>query len=153
MVPRAPERPRGEAGFTLVELMIVLAVMGLLAGVAVWRWPSGGDDARAEAQILATRLAAARDQAIIEGRPIAIVVEPAGYRFEQRRGWQWQPLQDASLRERRLRSGVQAEGGARGIRIRFDSTGLPAAAATLRLRSGGHASQVELLADGEVRVS
>jgi general secretion pathway protein H len=132
--------------------MIVLAVMGLLAGVAVWRWPSSGDDAKAEAQALATRIAAARDQAIITGRPLALVVEPGGYRFEQRAGGEWVPTTETALRERRWQEGVTASIGAGGTRLRFDSVGLPDRGATLRLRSGGQASEVRILADGQVLI-
>lgn len=151
VVPRAPD-PAQQAGFTLVELMIVLAVMGLLAGVAVWRWPSSDNDARAEAQALATRIAAARDQAIIGGRSLALVVEPGGYRFEQRSGGEWAATTEPALRERRWKEGVTARLAASGTRVRFDSVGLPDRAATLRLQSGGQASEVRILADGEVLI-
>jgi general secretion pathway protein H len=132
--------------------MIVLAVMGLLAGVAVWRWPSSDNDARTEAQALATRIAAARDQAIIGGRPLALVVEPGGYRFEQRSGGEWSGTTEPALRERRWKEGVTASLAASGTRVRFDSVGLPDRAATLRLQSGGRASEVRILADGEVMI-
>ena len=37
---------RAPAGFTLLEMMLVLVIIGLLAGVAVWNLAGRGDDAR-----------------------------------------------------------------------------------------------------------
>jgi general secretion pathway protein H len=143
----------GERGFTLVELLIVLAVLGLLAGVAVARWPASDDAVRSEAAALATRLAAARDQAIIEGRAYALVVEPGGYRFERRAQGGWEAPAESALRERRWKEGVTANLAGGGARLRFDGTGLPAEPAAIRLQQAGGASrEVRLLADGEVQV-
>ena len=57
--------------FTLVETMIVVAVMALLAGVAVLTFGPVGADPKDAATRFASRVAAARDQAILTGRPIS----------------------------------------------------------------------------------
>ena len=147
-----PER-HAQAGFTLVELMVVLAVMGLLAGVAVWRWPAGGDNARADAFALATRIAAARDTAIVGGRPVAFVLEPSGYRFEVRDRAGWTPSTEPNLRTKRWSRGVSLFAPAGTSRIRFDAIGLPDRPSTMRLRSGATTTDIRILADGEVKVS
>ena len=81
-----------QAGFSLVELMVVLFVMGLLAGVVVLSLPGDSKVLREEAERFAARTVAARDEAISGARPVAVVVGRAGYYFEQRRDGGWQPL-------------------------------------------------------------
>src|SRR5690606_30071026 len=80
----AKPRRFGEAGFTLVELMLVLAIMGLAAATVMLTLPDSQRGARDEADRLAARLAAVRDLAVIEGRGTAAVISASGYGFERR---------------------------------------------------------------------
>ncbi len=68
-----------EAGFTLVEILCVLAVLGLTAGLVVLNLPRGEDPFKAEMQKFATQLnIAARDSAI-DGRIRGIEIDADGY--------------------------------------------------------------------------
>ncbi|MEW4467743.1 type II secretion system minor pseudopilin GspH [Parasphingorhabdus sp. JC815] len=122
-----------DAGFTLVELMIVLVILGLMASVAVMSFPEGNDLQR-DAQRFAARTAALRDNAILQSRPMAVQVTPSGYVFLERRKGGWRVIDDKPFHAASWSSGVSAavdEGGS--MLISFESTGLPSDQAELRL--------------------
>src|SRR3546814_13204921 len=77
------KRPRPN-GFTLVELMVVLAILALAAAAVVLTIPGEEQHVRSEADRLAARLAAARDIAVIEGRSVAADLAPSGYGLARR---------------------------------------------------------------------
>jgi len=70
-------RPETEAGFTLVEIMVVLTIVGLTAAVAALALPDGGAAARQEAERLGARLLAARDHALFTQSETAAVIDAA----------------------------------------------------------------------------
>jgi general secretion pathway protein H len=76
-------RRHGEAGLTLVEMLVVLAIIAVMAGAvsigigSVTRAPS----VETEARRLATRLQAAADDAMLGDRMMAFTVEKHGYGF------------------------------------------------------------------------
>lgn len=66
--------PRGARGFTLIEMLVVLVILGLVAGLVIARGPSRspGFLLRSEAQVLALRLGEARGRAISTDRDVAV---------------------------------------------------------------------------------
>lgn len=72
-------RPRAAAGFTLIEMIVVLAVMGLMLALVVSRGPvrSPRLELDAAARDIAGGLRLARAQAIAENRPVAFSVDIA----------------------------------------------------------------------------
>ena len=74
----------GERGFTLVELMVVLVIIGLATAAVMLAIPDQGGSLQAEAERFAARAKAARDSAIVESRPAALIVGPAGYDVARR---------------------------------------------------------------------
>ncbi len=74
------------AGFTLIEIIVVLVILGLMLSLAVARGPmqSPALQVRAVAGELAATLRAARGKAIAANRPVAVVFDPAqrGFRVD-----------------------------------------------------------------------
>lgn len=142
-----------ERGFSLVELLVVLTVLGLLGGAVLLTIPGGGARLGDQAHQLSAHLQRAREEAVLGNRAIAVRVDAAGYRFE-RRGWEgWQVLAEAPLHARRFPDGVQAafRGRETVARFEFDATGA-AAPVDVVLRGPDAALRLALLASGEVRV-
>ena len=135
-------RRSAEHGFTLVELMVVIVIIGLAASVVVLAMPDPGGGVAAEAERFAARAKAARDLAIVEARPAMLNVDAAGYQVSRRVRGEWRPGERYDWQ-----AGTVAAGGA----TRFDSTGL-AQATTLILSRGSGEVRVEIRGDGTVHV-
>lgn len=169
----APEssEPRGlsPSGFSLVEMMVVLFLMGLLAATVVISMPGDERALRVEAEKFAARTVAARDEAITGAVPVALVVSDAGYYFEKRADGQWQPFAEGRLGLTGWAEGTTAslagttatnaapEPGATATpagrsRIVFDSVGLASGDATVRLAHGSSMLGVRIARDGKVRL-
>lgn len=76
-------RRPGEAGFTLVETLVVLAIIAVMGSIAVLGL--GGADrsasAQAEAQRLAASIQVAADETLITDRAAALLLDSDGYAF------------------------------------------------------------------------
>ena len=72
-----------EAGLSLVEVLVVLAIVGIMAGVTVLGLGAldRGASGEAEAMRLASRMRLAADEALVTSVPLALVWEEHGYRF------------------------------------------------------------------------
>ena len=92
-----------EGGFTLVELMVVLVIVGLLFGSAVVFVPGVRED-RLTRELERFQLLAgiARDRAMLEASPYGVGIWRGGYAFYRLSGsWEWQGVaDDARLRPR-----------------------------------------------------
>lgn len=123
-----------EAGFTLVELMVVLVIVGLMASIVILSLPNGSDALDDDAQRFAARTAALRDNAILQSRPMAVQVTPSGYSFLARREGSWDVMADKPFVSTNWSSGITAAVGEAGsLLISFESTGLPSDQAEVTL--------------------
>jgi general secretion pathway protein H len=125
-------------GFTLVELMVVIVIVGLASAAVVLTLPERGGSLRAEAERFAARAKAVRDGAILEARAASVAIGPGGYEIVRRRGavhYDW----------------VEGTRPELSGRIHFDPTGL-AEPARLVLRRGERGAAIDIGEDGNVQV-
>lgn len=134
-------------GFTLVELMVVIVIVGLAASVVVLNMPETGGSLSSEAETFAARAKAARDGAILEARPAMVRIGPGGYDVLRRLDGEWRP---EPAREWAEGTAAELSGGTGGS-VRFDATGL-AEPAFVTLRRGERRIAVQITADGNVTV-
>ena len=132
---------RRARGFTLVELMVALAVIGLAGAAVALTLPSTDDMLVKDAERFAAHLAHARDEAILGMRTVEVSVTPRGYAFSQRRLDGWRPLQGRAFAAVDWAPGTQPQLPARETRtaFRFDPTGASEPNALLLLREGRRA--------------
>jgi general secretion pathway protein H len=125
----------GSAGFTLLELVVAITIIGIAAAAIVLSLPQAGDDARRSALRLAAHASAARDAAILTGRPVLLTPGPSG----------WQAGAEPPVRLPAGQSLISEPAGP----IIFDPTGL-ASPARLAIRSGDASASVTISAAGAI---
>jgi general secretion pathway protein H len=142
-----------EHGFTLVEMMVVLAILALAATAVILTIGPGGANAEHQAARFAARVAVLRDRSVIEGRGLGLWVTASGFGFEQRRDGQWQPLDEGRLAPRDWDAGTAVSvNGASQARISFNRVGLPDRALRVDLTAGDDSASVRVDAAGDVVV-
>jgi general secretion pathway protein H len=144
-------RPAAERGFTLVELMVVLTVIGLASAAAVLAMPDPRGRLVDEGARFAARVRAAQDSAVITGRPVSVWVTPTGYGFDERRDGRWVALADKPLRVANWGEGTQAVIRER-TRVTFDPTGMTDRPLSVLLRRDRTRVTVSIGADGRAKV-
>jgi len=148
-----------EAGFTLIEVMLVVFIIGLSAGVVVLSLPERADPARQALDDFVKAVHLARDQAVLSGAPIGLSLSEEGYSLQSWQQGKWQEMRlssrlGESLDVRLISHGsevTRADLPGNWPDLMFDPTGV-GSSALLRVRAGGQAYDVSLTELGEVTV-
>jgi general secretion pathway protein H len=88
MAERRPRRS-SQAGFTLIEMIVVIVIMALIAGLVVVRqpWQSAGVNAEATVRALSSALRTARSRAIAQDRDVVVVTGTGGFAVDGGAPW------------------------------------------------------------------
>lgn len=142
-------------GFTLLELLVVLVIVGLAGMTVLLTGPGDGNVLTREANTLAARLARAREEAILTTRAVKVTITSDGYRFQRQNFGQWQPLRDGPFEPVSFRPPTTAllppDAAQSGISFRFDPAGASSVLA-VQLERQGERSRVAVSASGEITV-
>ena len=82
----------GAPGFSLVEMLVVVAVVSVLAVGASLPLARAGGSAQADAARLVAAAARLRDLALVSGKAHALAVRPEGWTEERRGSAGWEPI-------------------------------------------------------------
>lgn len=155
---------RADAGYTLLEALATLAIVGLLSTAVLLSSPGPERRTRAAAEEFAARLALASDESVLINRPVALVLSAEGYGFARLQDDGWRRIETRSpLIFRPWPNGIEhrveaAEGLAPGIPeeatrvVRFDSQG-GATPARIVLSGGGAQYEIVVGPQAETRVA
>jgi len=152
-MPISATGSKSEAGFTLIELMVVITIIGIASAAVVLAIPDPRGSVRAEGERFAARAYAARDGAIVEARDTSLYVTAQGYGFERRVAGRWQPAGDSRSSQVAWQPGTNVALGVEGkLRASFDSTGAASAPVRVQLARDGAVVTVAIAGDGDIRV-
>ena len=120
---RARRPPGAPRGFTLVELLVVLLLIGLLVSLAVLsvRTASPAERLQEEAARLYARMDLAREEAVLRAQSLGLAVDREGYRFLALAEGGWSTLaDDRLLAAHRLPRDTRVEAAIDGVDIALD---------------------------------
>lgn len=94
-----PSDRRQQCGVTLVELLVVMMIMAMVAGVVIISAPPPIGDLRKNADRFAARLDHAVGYSITSNLPVALEVNGSGYLFKQYADGVWKKPLDKNLQQ------------------------------------------------------
>lgn len=109
MLPSPPSAARLSGGFTLIEVMVVVVIIGILINFAVLslRSRSPEDQLNEESRRLKSLIEMASEEALLRSSFIGIDITDTGYGFLRLEEESWQPADDNLFRNRELPDEIQ----------------------------------------------
>lgn len=119
-----------QAGFSLVEILVVLAILAVMSGVTLISLGAinRGAQPETEAKLFANRLSLAADEALVTGEELSLALDPTGYSVDVPASGSdgWSPHPSGLFGARHELSGrirMEIDAGVDRIALRPDATG------------------------------
>lgn len=107
MLCAAIRRPAKSAGFTLLEILVVVVIIGVLASVFLLSIDNGEQDkTQDQAHRFAALVRLAGQEAMLGSRDMAVELFADGYRFVVYEDEEWKPVEDSVLSPQQLPEGM-----------------------------------------------
>ena len=81
---------RSDAGFTLIEIMVVIVVIGIMSSFVMLNLPDGTESLDEGTEKIAARFTVAAREAVLSGEAIGVSLTRSGYSFLRLRKGVWQ---------------------------------------------------------------
>ena len=148
-----------QRGMSLIEVMVVVFIIGLSAGIVVVTLPASKGPALQAAEAFAETIAEAQEQAIMTGHPVGLRFTEDGYALTRWRQGAWMSNRSPITLQRavdiRLRSEIEADRDTERPEdwpdLIFDPTGINTAL-EFRISARSERIDVFVLETGEVQV-
>ncbi len=152
-------RTRAQSGFTLIEVMVVMLIIGLMVGAVALSLPARPNPLSVEGKAMASTFRAFAQSSMVDRKAKGIRLTKTGYELMAYQDGDWLLVQeveyklDAAPTVRLLRNGakinLEVARKIEGPMVRFDSTGL-ATPFTLEVEDGAVTVTITGNVSGEI---
>lgn len=113
---------RRTRGFTLLEILVVVLIVGIMLGLALLAIRDNPEQRlQTEVQRFSALLQLAAQEAVLQSREVAIVIERNGYHFLLLEAGEWVQSEDQVFRQRNLPDDMEFEIAIEGQRLDFST--------------------------------
>jgi general secretion pathway protein H len=143
-------KPEPQAcGFTLIELIVVIAIIGLASAAVMFVMPDPRGSLVSEAERFAARAAHVRDEAVLSARDTRVETNASGYGFSRQERGEW-----VALAAKPLKAASWSEGTTASVTtVYYDTSGLANQAQTVIISRDGTSVSVQFAVGGGINVT